>query len=158
MEGQNLYRPPQADLTRPPATAAAGITPRMIELLSKTRPWVLFIAILGLIATGLLVVAGLGMAAMMAVTGGSAQAAGMGIGMGLLYLLFAVIYFFPCWFLLKYAGAIRKLVDGGGGPAMEEALDRQYAFWRLVGILTVVTMVIYVIILIGAVVMGVLAR
>lgn len=157
MQDQNFYRPPQADLTAGPS-ATAGITPRMIELLSKTRPWVLLISILGFIVTGLMVLGGIGMAAMTAMSGGGgAEMAGMGVGMGLVYLLVAVIYFFPCWFLLKYAGAIRNLVDGGGARAMEDALDRQYSFWRLIGVLTLVGIVIYAIILVVVVIAAVAA-
>jgi hypothetical protein len=59
--------------------------------------------------------------------------------------------------VLKYAGAIRKLVGGGGAVAMEEALERQYSFWRLIGVLTVVVMVIYAIILIVVVIAAIAA-
>ena len=158
MQDQDFYRPPQADLTAAPAVSSVGgITPRMIELLGKTRPWVLLMAIMGFIGTGLMVIVGIVMAMMTALGADDAQLAGMGGILGVVYLFIAVIYFFPCWFLMKYAGAIRNLVDGGGAGAMEEALDRQYSFWRLVGTIMAVVMAIYALILVIGVIMAVMS-
>ncbi len=152
MEPNEIYRPPQSDLTPPAPAGDGGITPRMTELLKKTRPWVLFIAILGLVLTGLIVVVGLGVAVMMLVGDEPAMA-----GFGLVYLFMALIYFFPCYFLLKFAGAIKRLVSGGGSAAMEEALERQYSFWRLIGILALIVFALYALIIVVAIVAGAFA-
>lgn len=149
MEEQEFYRPPQADLTAAPA-AEAGLTRRMVELLSQTRPWVLLIAIMGFVVTGLMVLGGLGLAVAVAVSDFEPQF----LAIGVLYVFIALIYFFPCLFLLRFAGAIRKLGYGGGAAAMEEALERQYSFWRLIGILTLAVIAIYVLILVIAIVVA----
>lgn len=152
MEANQPYRPPQADLSSS-SQGDGGITPRMIELLRKTRPWVLFLAVLGLIVTVLVVVLGFGFGVVMLASGENQEMAVLGV----IYLFMALIYFFPCYYLLKYAAAIKSLVGGGGTAAMEEALARQYSFWRLIGILTLVLFGLYALILVGAVVMGLIA-
>jgi hypothetical protein len=67
-----------------------------------------------------------------------------GAGIGAAYLVFAVLYFFPALYLMRYAGAIKRI--GPANPtAMEEALARQASFWRLVGILTALLIGLYVV-------------
>lgn len=153
MEPNDLYRPPQADLTAATPSGDGNITPRMVELMGKTRPWVMLLAILGLLITGLLMVIGvIGAIGMMAAGQGAEMA-----GLALVYLFLAIFYFFPCFFLLKYAKAIKRLTSGGGPDALEEAIERQYIFWRLIGIITLVFVMIYALILVGVVAMGIFA-
>ncbi len=100
----------------------------------------------------LVVIAGLGFGAMMLVSREDPSMAAVSV----LYLFVALIYFFPCWYLLKYAGAIKNLTSGGGAGAMEDALERQYSFWRLIGVLTVAVVALYVLIIVVAIVFAAL--
>lgn len=151
-EEGNIYQAPRADLSPPPATGG-GFSPRMIELVRKTRPWISLVAIFGLVATGLIVLIGAVMSVAMVVTQGDLQF----LGLGLIYLFLAVIYFFPFYFLQKYARALKSFAASGAASDMEDALARQYSFWRLIGILTLVVLVIYALIFIGGIGMAILA-
>lgn len=137
------YQPPQADVTAPSYNPDQSVTPRMIEILKKTRPWVLLIAVMGMVFTVLAVLFGLGFGTMMLASGEEPGMAALGV----VYLLVALIYFFPCWYLLKFAGAIKSLAGGGGSAAMEEALEKQYSFWRLIGVLTLAVIALYAVLL-----------
>ena len=147
MERPDPYRPPRADLSqRPSPAASAAITRNMIESLVKTRPWVLLIGIVMIVGCVFMVFGGLAMFALGNIAGFGAEGLGpmAGAGVGAAYLVLAVLYFFPALYLVRYAGAIKRI--GPANPAaMEEALARQASFWRLVGILTAVLIGLYVV-------------
>jgi hypothetical protein len=147
MERPDPYRPPRANLSqRPVAAASAAITRNMIDSLVKTRPWVLLFGILMMIGCGFLILGGIAMFALggMAGLGGEGFGPMAGAGIGAAYLVLAALYFFPALYLIRYAGAIKRI--GPANPAaMEEALAQQASFWRFVGILTVVVTLIYIV-------------
>jgi hypothetical protein len=127
------------------------VTPLMVEHLRATRPWVKFLAILGFISVGLMFLGGLIMMAALS----SVRGVGATPAIGLLYWLFALLYIAPAIFLNRYATAIRELLQGGGAPPMEKALESQKSFWRYVGILTVVLLCIYALIFVIAILVGI---
>jgi hypothetical protein len=128
------------------APASRGITSSMIECLEQTRPWVRLLSILGFVGAVFMVLAAL----LMIVVGGAGMVPGMGGGgaggmggvvLGLVYLLLALLYIFPSYFLFRYAGAISSMDrDVVGG--MERALAAQKSFWRFVGIVSLVYLVL----------------
>jgi hypothetical protein len=129
----------------------------MIHQLDRTRPWVRFIGVLIIIGCVLLVL----MAVLVMVMGsffGTDQELGpaFGILIGGLYLLMAVLYFFPALYLLRYGAAIKQIRGGTNIRALEEALGHQASFWRYIGILAAVIMALYgvalVLLVIGAVI------
>lgn len=67
------------------------------------------------------------------------------IGAGVLYLLMGVIYFIASLYLLRYAGAIKRAVTGLNASEMETALEAQASFWKLVGILSIVFIVLMIV-------------
>lgn len=158
METHQPYRPPRASLSqRPPAATGAGISPRMIASLDKTRPWVVFLAILMIIGCAFLILAAVVMLAMGSVLGISNELGGLGgAALSGAYLLMALLYLFPALYLWRYGSAIRR-IGRGNTAAMEEALEHQASFWRFAGIAAAIVMVIYVVVIVLAIVVGVMA-
>ncbi len=120
----------------------------ILESLKKTRPWVMFLSILGYLAAGLMVLMGLFM--MMA---GSAMTKAVATGplgsvapfLAFIYIAFGGVYLIPSTLLWRYAEGIRKYSRSGG--SMQElagAIEKQTSFWRFVGIMTAVLLVLYV--------------
>jgi hypothetical protein len=148
----NPYSAPITDHQRAPNSGLPGdalVTPGVLDSMKQTRPWVLFLGILGFIAAGLMILGGLGM-----LIAGSAMGKGeMGLLAGL-YILLAVFYISPSLYLYRYAGSIKLLLSGYGVHALEEALGHQKSFWKLVGILTAVMMVLYFVGIMVAVAVG----
>jgi hypothetical protein len=97
------------------------------------------------IGGGLMVLFGLFMLLMP--TSGPLRGTGFGPILGIIYILLAAIYIMPAFFLHQYASAIGHLMQDGGDVAMEAALGSQKAFWRLVGIMTLVILCLYVVII-----------
>lgn len=152
---QSVYAPPRATLV-PGATAAGQVSAGSVQALRETRPWVLLLAILGVIVTGLMLLGGFGILVGGMMTAGSAGGSAMGLMavMGVAYLLFALLYLYPVIKLFKYSAAISRLSRTGTVGDLEEALRQQRSFWRILGIVTLVVMALYVVMILVAVVGG----
>lgn len=150
MAGFDPYQGPIADPERAPASRPTGlaVTEGMIEALVQTRPWVIFLAVLGFVGAGFMVLAGLfmliaGVAGIAAGTGTDALPGAVTAGASFLYIAMAAIYVIPCLQMVRYATAIGR-IRFEGGPALEDALVRQRSFWRTLGIMTLVLIGLYV--------------
>jgi hypothetical protein len=132
----------------------AALTPLAQQYLNQTRPWVRFMSIVIFVMSGLMVLMGLVML-LIGIFGGLAASntgglgpLGSAIGMGmmaLLYLALACVYIAPGVYLSRYANAIQHLKANGTAGALEDALKHQKSFWRFVGILTAVGLVVGVV-------------
>ena len=131
------YRTP-----RPPDT----ITPGMLDALRKTKPWVRFLGILGFVMVGLILLAAIGMLGVALFMGTTSGADGyMLAGLSVLYLAMAVLYIFPARYLYRYASAIETaLKSPSKSLPIEQALQHQKSFWKFAGIITLVTILLYI--------------
>jgi hypothetical protein len=134
------------------------ITRGMVEHLRDTRPWVLFVSILGFVGAGFMVVLALAVAVIGALpTESDELGLAGGIALAAVYLLGALLYVVFAFRLYQYAAAIRSFTSSRDARSMEAALGHQRAFWRLVGIVGIVYLVILALIVLAAVVAGLLA-
>ena len=154
MEADQPYRPPMSELDGPSVGDSGSITPRTIEVLKKTRPWVLFAGVMMLIACGFMALAALLMMAF-----GRAMASEMGpfggFVLGGVYLIFAALYVYPAIRLLRFSGAIKRIGGVDSAGAIEDALTQQLGFWRFVGIVMTAVLACYVLIIAVAIVFGI---
>lgn len=146
-------------------TGAATLTPQARQYLDQTRPWVRFMSIMTFVCAGLMVLLGLVMLVVGMVGGlaggdhGGLGRLGGAIGGGLvalLYLSLACVYIAPGLYLSRYAGAIRLLQTNCTAAVLEDALKHQKSFWRFIGILTIIGIIVGVIVMGLAVVAGVI--
>ena len=126
------------------------VSENMLKSLSATRPWVIFLAILGFIFTGLLVITGFSTSFLISAI---AEKQGLphffGLLLGIFYLAFGIFfYLIPCLFLLRYGQAIGR-ISTLGQEAIEKALTQQKSFWKYMGIFAIVMIVLYVVLMIG---------
>lgn len=150
---ENHYAPPRSDVDDV-TPRGQGVTHDMIAALRGTKGWVLLIGILTLIGAIFMVLAALSMllgGAFIGAAGGNAPSSTMIAGMGLVYLVMAITYVFPAWYLLKYSSAIGRFVGSGTSGDLEDALQQQRKFWKFVGVLAIVMMVVFVLGMIAAI-------
>lgn len=151
--------PPTVPIAARPAGGAPPppdrLTAGMIDSLRKTRPWVRFLSILGFVAAGLMVLAGVGVSIFGLVDGGESSGPFGGalmVGVGVLYVLFALLYIVPSRYLSRYASAIKTAVASPSKTAaVEEALRYQKSFWKFVGIIMLVMLLLYPLAIIAAI-------
>jgi hypothetical protein len=139
------------------------------QYLNQTRPWARFMSIVMFVFAGLMVLAGLAMF-LAGLAGGLASHASQGDGrfgpmmaplagipVGLLYIIMAILYIAPGVFLARYASAIASLEMERSAAALENALKQQKSFWRFVGIMTVIGLVLTVLAIVIGIIFAVLA-
>lgn len=143
--------------TMPPTTVRPGmappprdaVTPAMLEALRKTKPWVRFLSILGFLGSAVMVLVGIGLAIFGMVAGGGSTDSPMGpiamAGLGLVYVLLALLYIIPSRYLFRYASAIKRALDSPSKTQpIEEALGYQKSFWKFCGILMLIMLLLYI--------------
>lgn len=161
--------PPAASSGQPAALspgsqpAVQPITPLMAQHLLASRPWVLFLSIMGFILCGLMALEGLGMmvggglAGRLLPPGFPHPPPGLPLPMaavGLIYLVLAGLCVVPAWLLFNYAAAIKRYRYSASSRNMAAALKSQKSFWKFVGIMTIVVMAMYLVIFLVGMVVG----
>jgi hypothetical protein len=138
-----------------PQGAPAAVTELTIDLLRRTRPWVLFLAVLSFVGCGLMAVMGVVMVAAGFLASGSPDPIPKVIG--LVYLPFALLYVYPGIKLWKYGSSIGRLVASRTPAELEAALAEQKSFWKYIGVVAAVVLVLYAVGIGVAILFGVVA-
>ena len=130
----------------------------ILASLKRTRPWVMFLAILGFLGSAVMVFLGL----MMMVTDGATSAlktgpfGGMAPFFAFIYIVFGGLYLVPSTLLWRYAESIGKYARSGGSmKSLAGAIEKQTSFWRFVGMMTAGLMALYAVGLVGMVFWGI---
>jgi amino acid transporter len=116
--------------------------------LKETAKWARFLAIAGLVGLGILVIAGI-IAAVVASNradryyddpvSAKAELAGTIIGM----LMIVALYFFPCYFLLRFSGKMNAALASDDTATLNESLRNLKITFRYVGILTIIFLALF---------------
>ena len=145
----SVYAAPRGNLT-PGATMAGQVSAGTVQALKETRPWVRLIAIVGMVMTGIMLIAILAAASFgfFAATKGGGSVGGLEMIVILaIALLMGLLYIYPIVKLFKYAGAISRLDRSGSVKDLEDALGQQKSFWKFAGILTLIVLFLNLIVL-----------
>jgi hypothetical protein len=146
----NPYQPPQMDVPAlaPEATSdPAAVPDHIVEHLRGTRPWVFFLAVVGFLGGGLMVLAGLAMLVM-------SSAAKLPAWLGLIYIVLAAVCILPSVYMVMYGSSIGRLMRDPRMERLGAALAAQRTYWKAVGIMCAVMIALYPIVIVVAVVAG----
>jgi len=155
MTDSNPYSPPADLAARGPSAHVApspgSPTPNAVDLLRRTRPWAMFLAILGFIGGGMMALAtlvmGIGAAADSSnFMGGDAPVVAV---LAAFYAVATAMYIFVSVLMFKYGRAIGFLVQFNRNQELEEALDAQRRLWKTMGVIAIVMMALMVVAMIG---------
>lgn len=118
--------------------------------LDTTRKWSMFIAILGFIGLGLMLIIGIVAALFLSVFNGGSipDAVSWGFLPGAILLVFSVIYFFPILYLYrfsKHTGIAVRTIDKS---QMQKAIRYLRKFYVYMGILMIIILVAYFVVFI----------
>ncbi len=115
--------------------------------LNETAKWGKFLAVLGFVVCALLIVLGLFMTGFMANLPGYEGIEGVGYLSGMLtfiYLLIAVLYFFPCLYLYRFSSAMLIALRAGEAAQLQTSFKNLKSCFRYVGILVIIGIAINV--------------
>ena len=136
----------------------ANLETRKIEIGEKTlkclntiRKWTMFIAVIGFIFLGLLLI--IGIVAGTFLTAFKSGTSGTGIPEPLVYLIYlvlAVVYFFPVMYLFRFSKLTAKAVQTLGKEELHKAFKALKAYFVYLGVIIIIGLSLYVVALIVA--------
>ena len=126
--------------------------------LNEARKWSFFLSIMGFIGVGFMVLAALLVSVIFSFISDSTLSTGLGIGISVLYLIIAALYFFPVYFLFNFSTKAKKAVQSGDSNILTESIRNLKSHYKFVGIMTIIMLVIYPVIIMIAILAGVLTN
>ena len=129
--------------------AELKITNHMIDSMRSTRPWAMFLSIVGFISVGFMVLGGM----IIMVVGSVLPQEFNGfpaVVMGAVYIVMSFFYLVPSIYLFRYSSAIGRFLDSMTEAEMETALSSQKSFWKFVGIVVIIMFVLSILGIIAA--------
>jgi len=123
------------------------------QFLAETARWCKFLSIVGFIMCGLLVILALFMGTLMGTAfsqfeGSGLLGGGMSIFVTVLYLAFALLYFFPCLYLFRFSDKMKRALVESNQVEMTSAFENLKSCFKFMGIMTIVLLSFYALALI----------
>jgi hypothetical protein len=145
-----------------------SIDPATKSHLSDAARWAKFLAIMGFIVCGLIVIVGIFAGSIFESMSSNRlegfgnnkeiDTKGFGVLAAVLYILMAFLYFFPCLFLFNFASKMKTALLSNDQDNLNASFQNLKKTFRYVGVLTIIVLSFYVIALLIAVVGGGLNR
>jgi hypothetical protein len=138
-----------APFSQEPEVATLVITEDIRSYIYETAKWTKFLSIVGFIFSGLMVIAAFGVGAVMSSVGnelgpGLNMLGKMGGGFfTVLYLVFALFYFYPSLLLFKYANAAKAAILFSDQASLSIAMSKMKSLFKFWGIFTIIIIGFY---------------
>lgn len=124
--------------------------------LTVAAKWAKFLAIIGFIVCGIIVLAGIFAGSLMSSFsssqygefGGWTNLGGFGALAAVFYVLIALLYFFPCLFLFNFAAKMKAALLADDQDTLNLSFQNLKKTFRFVGIVTIVVLSIYLLVFI----------
>lgn len=130
-----------------------------VDALRESAKWCMFLSILGFIGIAFMIIMGLFMSvAISAIPENRAFEDGMNpLGaikayFGIMYIVIAVLYFFPIYYLYKYATGTKRALESGNSNVLSDALVNLKSHHKFLGITAIVVISLYILIIIGIII------
>ncbi|MBL0234545.1 MAG: hypothetical protein IPQ08_12880 [Chitinophagaceae bacterium] len=127
-----------------------SIDPQSKRFLAETAKWGRFLAIIGFIACigiallGVYFATQLSNASSISREYGGGAMANLGPAIAVVYILFAVLYFFPCLYLLRFSSQMGAALHSDDQATMTSAFENLKSVFKFFGILTIIVLAIYI--------------
>lgn len=126
----------------------------------ETAKWAKFLSIMGFIFCVLMILLALSLPAILAAMTAMGKNPMMGVATGVLtviYILFALLYFYPSFMLFKYASLAKKAVLFMDQESLSEAFGKMKSFFKFWGVLTIVILGFYAVVMLMSIVTAISA-
>jgi len=128
--------------------------------LKETAKWAYFLSILGYIGIGLIAMVAIFAGALFSFIGNMTQemngfgAIGGSFISGL-YLMLAILYFFPVYYLNKFASNAKAALRNNDSELLTSSFEYLKSHYKFIGILAIVMMCMYALIIVGVIIVAV---
>lgn len=123
--------------------------------LSEAARWAKFLAIIGFIGCGLIALLGIFFGSFMSMFTGqlggnpyndmpTSAVSGIGAMAAVFYIIIALIYFFPCLFLFRFATKMKTAIASNDQETLNVSFQNLKACFRFIGIVTLVLLCFWV--------------
>ena len=127
--------------------------------LGSTSKWAMFLAILGFVSIGVMVIFGFFFGIFFSMISKETMPHGFPSYLfGLIYLILGAIYFFPILYLYRFSSFIKKALLNNDSEEMDKAFSNLKAHYKFMGILMIVVLGIYVLVFAGMIIGGIIGR
>lgn len=120
------------------------VTTQAKNFLQFASKWANFLSIMGFISLGLMVLAGFAVIVFGSAFGGIAGGMQMGM-LGFIYLLMALLYFFPTYYLYVFASKMKKALNNNTQDEFDLGLENLKSFFKFIGIFTIIMISFYLV-------------
>lgn len=120
--------------------------------LGDTAKWAKFLAIMGFVGCGILVLIGLFFSLFMSTMGKFSSSEMPFSGFGLIYVALAALYFFPSLYLFQFAKNAKLALQTEDSDLLATAIDKHHSAFKFIGILTATVLGLYALIFIFVIV------
>lgn len=132
------------------------------EFLQEIAKWAYFLSIMGYIGIGLIVIVAIFAASIFATIGAMTLGMGslgssIGIIMTVFYLLLGALYFFPVYYLNKFASNAKNALRENDTETLSTSLEYLKSHYKFIGIMMLIMMCLYGLIIVFAII-GALIR
>ena len=136
--------------------ASLELTEEINHNLHSAGKWSQFLAILGFIATGFMVLGGITVSIISAFIPSQTNVFPFPMFLvGFIYLIFAGVYFLPVFYLYRFSSSIKQAVALKKQDQLSNAFNNLRAHYKTFGIIMIVIMCLYPIMIVGMVLFGI---
>lgn len=124
-----------------------------LSYLNETRKWTMFLSIVGFVAVGILLIAAFFVTSIMNSfpdQAGNSLPEGMSGILSAVYIVMAILYFFPVYYLYKFSENMKMGIAHRADTYVETAFGYLKSHYKFMGILTAIVLVFYAMIFIGS--------
>ena len=115
------------------------------NFLKETAKWAKFLAIIGFILIALMLVFAIFSTTIfdMAAKMQPGIPEGLGLAMAITYLVLAIIYFFPVYYLLQFSNKMKKAISTKNDETLAKSFEMLKSHYKFIGVFTVITLSLY---------------
>lgn len=126
------------------------LTENSLTFMAEVVKWAKFLAICSFVGLSIMVLMGVGVILLQF----QGQVNGIqAIVMGIFYILMATLYFFPAFYLYRFATASADAIKNLDEDNLEEGLENLKSLFRFTGILMIVVLSLYAVVIMSMIVM-----
>jgi hypothetical protein len=122
----------------------------VIPVLDRTRKWANFLAIVGFIFSGLILLMAIGIGFIFSKLPGMEQLPFMPGFIGIFYVIIGVINFIAALFLFRFAVNLKNAIKGKDENKFLPAFNNLDKLFQLIGVLTIIMLALYVLVILIA--------
>ncbi|QXP65335.1 hypothetical protein H0I27_11405 [Polaribacter sp. HaHaR_3_91] len=129
------------------------ITKASKNFLKETAKWAKFLSIIGFILIAIMLVFSVFATTIFELAGKMqpGMPESLGLTMTVTYLVLAIIYFFPVYYLLQFSNKMKTALSTKNDETLAKAFEMLKSHYKFIGVFTIITMSLYALLIVAAV-------